>query len=200
VSGGPFEQERDPDRPEGVRVTDKRRVDLTGKTRVPDQPPVAVVAEPSLGQAGQPGESDEVAQANARAAEAVADAKRIAAEYANYRRRVDRDRELQRDVAIGSVIVDLLPILDDVGRARAHGELTGGFRSVGEAVEAMAAKSGLESFGEVGEPFDPNVHHAMTSEHSDEVEGPTVTAVYQVGYRLRGRVLRPASVAVADSQ
>lgn len=195
------EQESEPS--EGVRISDRRRIDpVTLQARHPEPageaPPAPgdpVAADPV---APQP-ESDPVAEANAKAEEALADVKRIAAEYANYRRRVDRDRDLQRDVAIGTVITDLLPILDDVQRAREHGELAGGFKSVGESVEAVAAKFGVERFGEAGTPFDPAEHEAMTSEHSDEVEEPTVTAVYQVGYRLRGRLLRPARVAVADN-
>lgn len=194
------EQEFEPT--EGVRITDKRRVDpVTFEARQPATPAAAAPAEdgPELPEATQAEEQQALAEANARAEEALADVKRIAAEYANYRRRVDRDRELQRDAAVGAVIAELLPILDDIERARSHDELAGGFKSVGEAVEAVAAKYGLERFGEPGVPFDPTEHEAMTSEHSDEVAEPTVTAVYQIGYRLRGRLLRPALVAVADN-
>lgn len=180
---------------EGVRITDRRRIDPeTFEARQPA--PSAAAAEPDQEVAAD----DPVAMANARAEEATADAKRIAAEYANYRKRVDRDRDLQRDLAIGTVVADLLPVLDDIERARSHDELDGGFKSVGEAVEAVAAKYGLEAYGEVGEAFDPTVHEAMTSDTSADVTQPTVTAVYAVGYRLRGRVLRPARVAVTDSE
>lgn len=202
------EQEFEPS--EGVRITDKRRVDpVTFEARQPAPPAAAAPAAPEadapdadgpeLPAATQAAEQQALAEANARAEEALADVKRIAAEYANYRRRVDRDRDLQRDAAVGTVIAELLPVLDDIERARSHDELSGGFKSVGEAVEAVAAKFGLERFGEPGVPFDPTEHEAMTSEHSDEVAEPTVTAVYQVGYRLRGRMLRPALVAVADN-
>jgi molecular chaperone GrpE len=196
------EQEREPS--EGVRISDKRRIDpVTFQARQPEAPtgtPPPVPGEASLEPPTLAAEQVALEQANARAEEALADVKRIAAEYANYRRRVDRDRDVQRDLAVGSVVTDLLPILDDIGRARSHDELTGGFKSVGEAVEAVTAKYGLETFGEPGETFDPNVHEAMSKEHSDEVAGPTVSAVYSVGYRLRGRVLRPALVAVADNE
>jgi len=206
---------------EGFRISDRRLIDpVTHQPRQQTEAPAAAAAGPaapgpdvpgaapgaqptapegSLPAPDQAAEQVALAEANARAEEALADVKRIAAEYANYRRRVDRDRELQRDLAIGSVIADLLPILDDIGRARSHDELSGGFRSVSEALEAVAAKHGLEPYGSADEPFDPNVHQAMTTHHSDEVEVPTVATVYQVGYRLRGRVLRPAMVAVADN-
>ena len=195
------EHEREPG--EGVRINDKRLIDpVTLQARVPAAPspvPEPGSGEPTLPPATREDEQAALAEANARAEEALADVKRIAAEYANYRRRVDRDRQVQRDQAVGSVIADLLPVLDDIRRARSHEELTGGFKSVGEAVEAVAAKHGLEVYGEPGEAFDPNIHEAMTHEVSAEVTEPTVLAVYQVGYRLGGRVLRAALVAVADN-
>ena len=200
------EQEREP--AEGVRINDKRLIDpvtLQARraggpgSRPPVPEPGAGEPSPARRPTARRTEQAALAEANARAEEALADVKRIAAEYANYRRRVDRDRQVQRDLAVGSVIADLLPVLDDIRRARSHDELTGGFKSVGEAVEAVAAKHGLEVYGEPGEAFDPNVHEAMTHELSDEVTEPTVLAVYQVGYRLGGRVLRAALVAVADN-
>lgn len=187
-------EEREPE--EGVRINDRRRIDPeTFEARQPETPAAAAEPEPEV-----LAEDDPIALANARAEEATADAKRIAAEYANYRKRVDRDRDLQRDLAISTVVADLLPVLDDIERARSHDELGGGFKSVGEAVETVAAKYGLESYGEVGEAFDPTIHEAMTSDTSPEVTEPTVTAVYAVGYRLRGRILRAARVAVTDSE
>ena len=192
---------------EGVRISDRRLIDpVTFEVRQSATPAAApagpvdpsVAEEAVIPSSGTP-EDGELALAEAAAQEAMADTKRIAAEYANYRRRVDRDRDMHRDVAIGSVITELLPILDDIGRARQHEELAGGFKSVGEAIEAVALKFGLEPFGEAGEPFDPAMHEAMTSEHSDEVAEPTVMVVYQAGYRMRGRLLRPARVGVADN-
>ncbi len=199
--------EQEQEHSEGVRISDRRRIDpVTFQARQSETPAAAPGAEGSatadqeqLPSATQAEEQLALAEATARAEEATADAKRIAAEYANYRRRVDRDRDLQRDVAIGSVVAELVPIIDDIERARQHGELTGGFKSVGEAMEAVAQKFGLEPVGEAGQPFDPTIHEAMTSEHSDEVSEPTVTHVYQVGYQLRGRLLRPARVGVADN-
>jgi len=131
-------------------------------------------------------------------AERTADLQRVQAEYTNYRRRVERDREAQREQVVASTLSELLPVLDDIGRARAHDELTGAFKSVGEALEATVARLGLEQFGEVGEPFDPAVHEALTHTHSPDVTETTCVEVYQPGYRFAGRVVRPARVVVAD--
>ena len=133
-------------------------------------------------------------------AERTADLQRLQAEYANYRKRVDRDREASRDLAIASVLTELLPVLDDIGRARMHGELEGGFKLVGESLEATVARLGLETFGEVGEAFDPMVHEAIAHSHSDEVTEATCVEVFQPGYRLRDKVVRPARVAVAEPE
>ena len=141
----------------------------------------------------------EVTEAQVKLAELTNDLQRVHAEYANYRRRVDRDRELVRETAIGGALAELLPIVDDVDRARQHGELEGAFKSVGESLESALVRIGLEKFGEPGEAFDPNVHEALSSEARDEVSEPTVVAVYQPGYRFAGRVLRPARVAVAGT-
>ncbi|MFM8515747.1 MAG: nucleotide exchange factor GrpE [Actinomycetota bacterium] len=132
-------------------------------------------------------------------AELTADLQRITAEYANYRKRVERDRELIREMAVGNVLSDLLPILDDLDRAREHGELEGAFRAVGESLEAVAAKIGLERFGTAGDPFDPAEYEALTSEPDPEITEPTVVRVLQPGYRFAGRVLRPARVSVAGT-
>jgi molecular chaperone GrpE len=130
--------------------------------------------------------------------ERTADLQRLQAEYANYRRRVERDREAIRETAVANVLANLLPVLDDVGRAREHGELEGGFKSVGEALEQIVERLGLERFGAAGDPFDPMVHEALTHNHSAEVSEPTCVEVFQPGYRLGERVVRPARVAVAD--
>ena len=133
-------------------------------------------------------------------AERTADLQRLQAEYANYRKRVDRDREASRDLAVAAVLSELLPVLDDIGRARTHGELEGGFKLVGESLEATVARLGLETFGEVGEAFDPMVHEAIAHSHSDEVTEATCVEVFQPGYRLRDKVIRPARVAVAEPE
>lgn len=127
------------------------------------------------------------------------DLQRIHAEYANYRKRVERDRELIREQAVGGALAELLPILDDLGRARQHGELEGAFKSVGEALESALGRMGLERFGEEGEAFDPLHHEALMREERDGVDEPTVVTILRPGYRIFGRVVRPAQVSVAGA-
>ena len=175
----------------GVRVTDKRRIDP--ETFEVRQQETADVPEEGAQVEG------EINEVEAKVAELTGDLQRVHAEYANYRKRVDRDREVSRENAIGGVLNELLPLLDDINRAREHGELEGAFKTIGESLEATCTKLGLETFGQANEPFDPAVHEALTSESNDAVAEPTVVSVYQVGYRYAGRVLRPARVAVAGT-
>jgi molecular chaperone GrpE len=148
------------------------------------------------------GEADERqtkgADVAAMLAERTADLQRVQAEYANYRKRVERDRVAVREQALASVISELLPVLDDIGRAREHEELTGGFKAVAEALEAVVTKLGLMPFGEAGEAFDPNVHEALMHAYSAEVTEPTCVQILQPGYKVGERILRPARVAVAE--
>ncbi len=130
----------------------------------------------------------------------TADLQRLQAEYANYRKRVERDRALAHDVAIASVLYEVLPILDDIERARDHEELEGGFKSVADKLVAVVTKLDLEKFGEVGAEFDPKIHEALMHSTSPEVTKPTATAILQSGYKYRSRVLRPARVAVTDPE
>ena len=184
---------------EGPRVTDKRRVDPdSGEVRRPAGP--AGAPDPLLEEAVEAALVDiEVTEAESKLAELTADLQRVHAEYANYRKRVERDRELIRQTAVGGVLAELVSVLDDIDRAREHGELEGAFKTVGESLESTVTRLGLERFGTAGEGFDPNVHEALTHEDSDEVSVPTVVAVYQPGYRYADRVIRPARVAVAGS-
>lgn len=140
----------------------------------------------------------EVMEARAEAAERLDDLRRLQAEYVNYRRRVERDRELVRDNARIDVLKEFLPVLDDIGRARDHGDLNGAFKVVAEAVEAITTKAGLERYGEPGDEFDPSIHDALMHTYSDEVDRLTATQVLQPGYRIGERILRPARVAVAE--
>jgi len=185
---------------QGPRVTDRRRVDPdSGEVRQSADP--AGAPDPLLAEAVEAALVEaEVGAVEEKLAELTADLQRVHAEYANYRKRVERDRELIKSNAIGGVLAELLSVLDDVDRARQHGELDGAFRSVGESLESIVARLGLERFGAAGEQFDPNIHEALTHEASDEVSEPTVVAVYQPGYRYSDRVLRPARVAVAGDQ
>jgi molecular chaperone GrpE len=158
----------------------------------PAAPPPPAPASPA-------GDSDGAgASAAARLVERTADLQRLQAEYANYRKRVERDRVAVREQALASVLSELLPVLDDIGRAREHGELTGGFKSVAESLEGSAAKLGLTPFGEAGDPFDPTLHDALMHSYSAEVTEPTAVQILQPGYKVGDRIVRPARVAVAE--
>jgi molecular chaperone GrpE len=132
--------------------------------------------------------------------ERTADLQRLQAEYQNYRRRVERDRVTVREIAVANLLTELLPVLDDIGRAREHDELVGGFKSVGESLESVAAKLGLQQFGEEGEPFDPTIHEALMHSYAPDVTETTCVAILQPGYRFGERTIRPARVAVAEPQ
>jgi molecular chaperone GrpE len=134
----------------------------------------------------------------AKLAERTADLQRLQAEYVNYKRRVDRDRDLVRDAASAGVLAALLPVLDDIDRARDHGELEGGFKAVAESLERIVATLGLEKFGKPGEEFDPRIHEALMHDYADDVDTVTAQTILQVGYRVGDRVLRPARVAVVE--
>lgn len=142
----------------------------------------------------------EIEQARAEAAERTSDLQRVTAEYANYRRRVDRDRDLVREQATIALAGSLLGVLDDVDRARANEELSQGFRSVAESLEQIVAKLGITRFGEVGDPFDPTRHEALIHGYSTEVSEPTCTTIISAGYRMGDRIVRPARVGVSDPE
>jgi molecular chaperone GrpE len=132
--------------------------------------------------------------------ERTADLQRVSAEYANYRKRVDRDRAVVVDQATATVVAALLPVLDDLDRAREHGDLVGPFAAMAEQLSSTLTKFGLSGFGEVGDAFDPTRHEAVTHQTSGEVTVPTCVAVMRRGYLLGDRLLRPALVAVADPE
>ena len=147
------------------------------------------------------GPSEREAGLEAQVSERTADLQRLQAEYVNYKRRVDRDRALARQGGIEAVVLDLLPVLDSIEAAREHNELAGGFALVATELEKIAAKYGLEVFGDVGDVFDPTIHEALMHlpyAGEDELEVTTVSAVMQKGVRLDDRVLRPARVGVAE--
>lgn len=128
------------------------------------------------------------------------DLQRLQAEYANYKKRVDRDRILISEVAIANTLTDLLPVLDDIERASEHGELTGGFKAVSDQLISIITKLGLERYGDAPCAFDPKIHEALMHETSGEVSETTVTRVLQIGYRFKERILRPARVLVTDPE
>ena len=128
------------------------------------------------------------------------DLQRLQADYSNYRKRVDRDRAVAHELAVASVLNELLPIIDDLDRARTHGELEGGFKSVADQIENAVSKIGLVKFGEAGTPFDPQIHEALMHLTSNEVSEVTATEILQKGYKYKERVLRPARVTVTDPE
>jgi molecular chaperone GrpE len=130
-------------------------------------------------------------------AERTADLQRLQAEYANYRKRVDRDRVTVREHAVAGTLSELLPVLDAIGQAREHGELSGGFKSVADSLQAAVGKLGLVSYGQRGDAFDPKIHEALTHTYSPDVAEDTCVEIFQPGYKVGERILRPARVAVA---
>jgi molecular chaperone GrpE len=195
-----------------VVVRDRRRIDPeTGQVREP-QPEVsdASAETPAEDQVPAGGGKHAAPEAGVEAGfdgelksqldERTADLQRLTAEYANYRKRVERDRELVVNNAKAQVVTELLSVLDDVERAALHGDLTGAFKAVADKLVSSLQKAGLEPFGHEGEPFDPAVHEAVQHDTSPDVDGPTVTAVLRRGYRFGDRPIRPAMVAVTDHE
>jgi molecular chaperone GrpE len=192
--------EREPEEQDGPIIRDRRRLDpQTGAVREPAAPAGEVVAD-GVDSAPAPAGTTGEGSLEAKLAELTDVLQRLQADYTNYRRRVERDREAVRELALVNILTNLLPVLDDIGRAREHGELEGGFKSVADALEAAVGKLGLEQFGTPGEPFDPSVHEALTHAHSADVTEPTAVQVFQPGYRIGARVVRPARVAVAEPE
>lgn len=201
------EQDRREQEEPRVVVRDKRRID-------PDSGEVRPVAAPATTGAGDatldPNAADPAAfeRSEAPAAGAIdpraeilertADLQRLKAEFDNYRKRVDRDRIAVAEQAQAAVLAQLLPVLDDIDRARAHDEVSGGFKVVADALESAVAKLGLQRFGDEGDPFDPSLHEAVMHSESPDVDGPTCVSVMRAGYHFRDRLLRPAMVAVAE--
>jgi molecular chaperone GrpE len=130
----------------------------------------------------------------------TADLQRLQAEYANYRKRVERDRSVAHENAIGSVLTELLATLDDIDRASQHGELTGGFKAVADQLASLTNRFGLEKYGTDGEAFDPQIHEALMHETSADVAVATATKILQPGYKYKERILRPARVSVTEPE
>ncbi len=189
-----------------VVVNDRRRIDpRTGAPRDtgsagpagPGSTP-GPAGPPAAGETPPGASAEELATATQALAERTADLQRVTAEYANYRKRVDRDRAAMAEAVIGSVLAALLPVLDDIDRARQHGDLTGAFKAVADQLEATLEKLGLQPYGEAGERFDPTLHEAVAHQTSPDVSEPTAVAVLRRGYRLGDRLLRVPLVAVAE--
>lgn len=206
---GPDRDDRSDEAAPHFEVRDKRRIDpTTGELR---QPPAGggwsrgagghdvAPASPTRDGTAAAG-SEELSAARAEAAERTADLQRLTAEYANYRKRVERDRQAAAEAGRAAVVAELLGILDDLDRAEAHGDLTGGFKNVAYKFVGVLERFGLERFGAEGDPFDPTLHEAMQFSTSPEVTEQTVTMVMRVGYLLGERVLRPAIVGVTGPE
>jgi molecular chaperone GrpE len=132
-------------------------------------------------------------------AERTADLQRLQAEYVNYKRRVERDRAFARAQGEASVLRSLLTVLDDIGRAEEHGQLEGGFKAVADALKQAVSSHRLESFGAVGDVFDPRLHEALFhAGESEDVVVTTIQSVVRTGYRVGDDVLRHAQVGVVD--
>ncbi|GAA0564413.1 hypothetical protein GCM10010172_54840 [Paractinoplanes ferrugineus] len=209
------DDENDGQATERVVIRDRRKIDAKSddkaKADAEDKATGGAhrAAEPEEG--AEPGEAAETkAAAPALGAELEAlrnelderthDLQRVTAEYANYRKRVDRDRSVAAELTTGALLTALLPVLDDIDRAREHGDLVGPFASVAESLTAVTGKLGLTGFGEKGDPFDPNRHEAVAHLTSADVTEPTCVDVMRRGYTLGERLLRAAMVAVADPE
>ncbi len=185
---------------------DRRRIDpVTGEVRKPpaDEPTPSAAGEAAPAEpAANPADTAALeGAAAALAEERLADLQRLQAEFVNYRKRVERDRNLARDNATSAVIEALLPALDDIELARQHGDLASGpFAAIAEKLENALGRFGLQRYGAVGEEFDPTVHDALLHSHSDDVTVTTVTQVMQPGYKVNDKVVRPARVGVSDPE
>jgi molecular chaperone GrpE len=171
--------------------------------RGPATPPVAPVAEE--GAEGtvaldEQAVDDPLAAAQADVLGLTADLQRLQAEYVNYKRRVDRDRELVLENARFSILSSLLPVLDDLDRAREHGELEGGFKAVADSLERIVTGQGLVKYGAPGDEFDPRIHEALMHAHSPDVTTTTCQHIVNAGYKIGDRVVRPAKVTVVDPE
>jgi len=162
----------------------------------PTEGGAAAAAGPAEAAKAAPADTD-ASQLKTQLAERTADLQRLQAEYANYRKRVDRDRVTVREQAVAATLSELLPVLDAIGQAREHGELSGGFKSVADSLQAAVGKLGLVSYGQRGDAFDPKIHEALTHTYSPDVAEDTCVEIFQPGYKVGERILRPARVAVA---
>jgi molecular chaperone GrpE len=147
------------------------------------------------------GGEDELSAARREAAERTADLQRLQAEFLNYKRRVERDRDLVRENAVFAVLSPMLDVLDSIDRAREAGELEGGFKGVADQLERIVNGLGLTKFGQPGDPFDPTHHEALSHVGVDpEVDVVTCKHIAKAGYRIGDRVVRAAQVLVVDPE
>lgn len=199
------DQEQEP-----IVIRDKRRVnDVDGTPRTPSATDEAGEAgddtdqqesNAATAQVPTPDQLTEIDRLTAELGERTGDLQRVNAEYANYRKRTDREREALLVMGQSTLLTQLLPVLDDIDRADAHGDLTGGFKNVADALRKVLVDAGLEEFGAVGDEFDPQIHQAVAQVPSPDVQTEVLGDVVRKGYRQGERVLREAMVAVKVPQ
>ncbi len=193
---------------EGMTSFDTEGDSRSGAARAEGAPQPQGSAAPGAGTdtgADAPGDgagpdvvADDLTAAQSAVAALTNDLQRLQAEYVNYKRRVDRDRELVLENAKFAILSSLLPVLDAVDRAREHGEVEGGFKAVADALERVVEGQGLVKFGRPGDEFDPRFHEALMHSHSPDVTTTTCQNIVSAGYQIGERVVRPARVTVVD--
>ncbi|GAA1504833.1 nucleotide exchange factor GrpE [Nocardioides humi] len=169
------------------------------QSEAPEPPAASEPADTAAEQAEATPEADELAVTRMELEERTLDLQRLQAEFLNYKRRVDRDRELLRENATYAALTPIIDVLDTIDRAREHEPLEGGFKAVAEQLERVVAGLGLVKFGEPGDAFDPTIHEALSHIGTDaEVEVTTCKVVAKAGYKIGDRVVRAAQVLVVD--
>ncbi|MGC5165944.1 nucleotide exchange factor GrpE [Luteimicrobium sp. DT211] len=208
--------EEEPSSGTPFHFTDKRRIDPeTGQPReaassgtTPDAAAPAggedsidhLDFEAEQGADALAGVDSALAAAQAEAATHLDALQRERAEFVNYRNRAKRESEAARSRGVEDVLLALLPVLDDVERARAAGDLAGPFAAIADKLDGVLAKYGVERFGRVGEEFDPNLHHALMHQADADATSTTISIVIEPGYRIGEKVVRPANVAVVGPE
>jgi molecular chaperone GrpE len=161
---------------------------------VPDEPSVEFDLEAEEAEVER-----EAVEIETELSERTADLQRLQAEFLNYKRRVDRDRELVRENATYAALAPITEVLDTIDRAREHGPLDPGLQAVAEQLERVVARLGLTKFGAPGDPFDPTIHEALSHIGEDpEVSVTTCKVIAKSGYKIGSRVVRAAQVLVVD--
>jgi molecular chaperone GrpE len=169
------------------------------ESQAPEEPAEAEQAAEATEEASsEDGDKDAID----RELEIFQDLQRLQADFVNYRARVERDRGVERQLAVAEAIRAFLPALDDLTRAESHGDLQDGtpMAAIAQKLKAAGEKFGLKAFGEKGESFDPEKHEALVQNPSEEVTEPVIADVIELGYMVGDRLLRPAKVAVSVPQ
>jgi len=197
-------EERDPQVTEDTPSTGPDAGSVDGAEAVGSLDEAAEAAENVEGaESGdaEPAEEDPQAQLQRRIDELTGDLQRLQAEYLNYKRRVNRDRELVKENATYAALAPIVDVLDNIDRAREHGPLEGGFKAVADQLERVVSGLGLTKFGEPGEVFDPTLHEALSHLGTEAgVTETTVKVIAKSGYRIGERVVRAAQVLVVDPE